>query len=248
MASPVHATKAGASLSEAHELMLKHGISSLPVLNGFELVGVISRSDLLRVGRRNAGVTGKAPLLTLPERTVEHEMTRVVVTVPIDTPSSEAARAMVKDHIHRVYVTRKGALAGVFSTRDVMLLIRDDKANAPISELMSTPIFKIQADDPISLATERLETAHVSGLLVVEDDWPVGIFTQIEALESRDLPRETPVDEVLNPALVCLPQDTRVHRAARQATSMRVRRVVAVKYREAVGILTGLDFAHFAAR
>ncbi len=247
MVSSVHAIEPGASLADAHERLIEHNISSLPVLANGELVGVITRSDLLRIGRRHAGTHGLAKLLTLPTRSVGDEMTRDVVAVSPDTSAAVAAKTMTKKHIHRVYVTRDGQLAGVFSTRDLMVLIRDNKANVPISDLMTKPIMKVRADEPISLATERLEKAHISGLLVVEDDWPVGIFTQVEALESRDVARDTSVDEVMNPALVCLPHDTRIHRAAGQAITMRLRRVVAVKYREAVGILSGLNFARFVA-
>ena len=248
MVSPVHTALANATLTEARDQLLQHNISSLPVLDGGELVGVLSRSDLLRVGRRHAGARGRAALLTLPNRPVVEHMTQNVITVPVETPASEAARLMVQHGIHRVFTTRAGELAGVFSTRDIMVSVRDKKAKAPICESASTPIFTVKAEEPISLATERLEKARISGLLVVEDGWPVGVFTQAEALQSRDLERNTPVDEIMNPALVCLPEDTRMHRAAGHAIAMRVRRVVAVKQREAVGILTGLDFARFAAQ
>lgn len=36
------------SIEQASELMLKHGIGSLPVLNNAELVGIITWKDLLR--------------------------------------------------------------------------------------------------------------------------------------------------------------------------------------------------------
>jgi hypothetical protein len=46
----------------------------------------------------------------------------------------------------------------------------------------------------------RLEKAHVIGRVVVEDDWPVGLFTQREALDARDRERNTPVEEVMSAA------------------------------------------------
>jgi predicted transcriptional regulator len=83
--------------------------------------------------------------------------------------------------------------------------------------------------------------------VVVDDDWPVGVFTQVEALECRDLARGTAVEEVMNPGMVCMPESTKIFRAAQQAIAMRVRRIIAVKKREMVGIIGGLDFAGFAA-
>lgn len=247
VSSPVHVIRPDARLADAHARLAHVGVSSLPVVHGDELIGVISRGDLLRVGRRQAGTSQSAALLTLPDQSVADIMTTDVVTVSIDATVASAAAAMCRAGIHRVFAMNGSALAAVFSTRDVMLAIRDARAGAPISEAMSSPIFTIGASEPISTATERLEKARVTGLLVVEADWPVGLFSQVEALESRWLPRNTPVDEVMTPALVCLPKHTRMHRAAGQGNALRVRRVVAVDKREAVGILTGLDFARFAA-
>jgi predicted transcriptional regulator len=112
---------------------------------------------------------------------------------------------------------------------------------------MSKPLFSVKAQQPISVAVERLEQARVTGLVVLEDDWPVGLFTQVEAMESRDLPRDTRIDEVLDPSLLCLPSTTKVHRAAAQAQRMAVRRIIPCQDREAVGIVTGFDFAKLIA-
>jgi CBS domain-containing protein len=97
------------------------------------------------------------------------------------------------------------------------------------------------------MAAERLEKARVTGLVVVDGDWPVGIFTQVEALESRELPRQTPVEEALNPAVLVLDEHTPVFRAAAQAAAMEARRVVVTSDGTPVGIVTGLDFAGIVA-
>jgi len=52
---------------------------------------------------------------------------------------------------------------------------------------------------------------------------------------------------VLDPSLLCLPATTKVHRAAAQAQSMAVRRIIPCRDREAVGIVTGFDFAELIA-
>jgi CBS domain-containing protein len=112
---------------------------------------------------------------------------------------------------------------------------------------MSSPAFTVRASEPISLATDRLEKAHISGLIVVDGEWPVGFFSQREALAARDLPRSTPVEEGMTSAMLALEADTPLHRAAAQAAELRVRRVIAVRSRNIEGILSGLDFARSAA-
>jgi CBS domain-containing protein len=155
---------------------------------------------------------------------------------------------MVGRRIHRVYVRAHGDIVGVISTRDVMLAIRDVRLNKPIDAFMSSPVFTVRASEPISLAAERLEKAHVSGLIAVDEHgWPVGVFAQEEALASRERPRETPVEDAMSPAVLVMPPRTALHRAAAQAAITRVRRIVAVDGADIRGILTGLDFARAAA-
>ena len=92
-----------------------------------------------------------------------------------------------------------------------------------------------------------MDRAHVSGLVVVDDGWPVGLFTQREALHVKDLPRDTPVEAAMSSALLCLSPNVRVFRAAQQAATLGVRRIIAVDDSKPVGILSGLDFARVAA-
>lgn len=233
-----------APLEEAHDLMSRRGISSLPVTNGDgSLMGIVTRTDLLRVAGREAGLRPDADALVLPDRPVSEEMTRDVRTTTRDTPLEKAAAEMVRHRVHRLVVCDEEAPVGILSTRDLMLALEEKQANHPVSDWMSSPVFTIRAEEPLGMAVERLEKARVSGLVVVEDGWPVGMFAQPEALEARDLPRSTAVGDVMNPRILTLSPDTRMHRAAAQAAATRVRRVVVQKGDRLVGILSGLDFA-----
>jgi predicted transcriptional regulator len=224
-------------------------ISSLAVVNDTNgLAGVISMTDLIRVGRIQAGSRPDSALLTLPNQQIHEVMSREVVTVGPKDPISLASRRMLEGHIHRVYVMDQGKLIGVLTTRDLALAIRDKRVRQSIEEWMSTPVFTVRADEPVSVATERLVKAHVTGLVVLEDDWPIGLFTQREALRSMDHRRETHVDQVMSSAMLVLNQKTPLHRAAGQVAALHVRRVVAIDdHRRVSGILTGADFARVTA-
>ncbi len=247
MSSPVITISPSSSLESARDLLHKNKISALAVVENNDFLGVISRSDLLSIARRDAGVGVGAKNLTFPDKPVSEIMTRGVAAVPSTNSVGSSAAHMVKAGHHRVFLSEDGQLAGVLSTKDVMVAIRDKRVSLPISEFMSSPLFTVRANEPISLATERLENAHVSGLVVVDDEWPVGLFAQVDALAAEKLPRDTLVEEAMNTAFVCMPHDTPMHRAAAQAVSLRARRVIAVKKRDSVGILTGIDFARCAA-
>jgi len=246
MSTPVISIAPEGSLDEAHRLMREHNISSVAVIEEEELLGVLTRTDLLRVGRREAGLLRDASLLTFPQRTVRELMTPDVLCVDEEATISGAARELIEHRVHRLFVKRGGVPVGVVSTRDIMVALRVSRVKAPISEFMSTPLFTVRAEEPVGMATDRLEKAHVHGVVVLEGEWPIGVFTQVEALMAKDEPRDTPVEEVMSPAMLCLPPDTMVHRAAAQAAATRARRVIAVENRTPTGILTGSDFARAA--
>jgi CBS domain-containing protein len=105
----------------------------------------------------------------------------------------------------------------------------------------------VDASEAIGQATDLLLGARVHGLVVCEDDWPVGIYTQREALEAAALDRHRPVEEAMSCAMLCLPPRTPIHRAATLALETRARRLLAVSNRALRGIASGLDIARLIA-
>jgi CBS domain-containing protein len=249
MTTPALTIAATASLSAAYAALRERRVSCLAVTaEDGRGIGVLSRTDLLRVGRVEARVHGAPTLLALPDAQVGTVMHRNIIAVAPDAPLAAAARAMVSERVHRVFVMDGPSLVGVLSTKDVLLAIRDKRVGTPLVEAMSKPAFTIPVTAPLSLAADRLQKARVTGLCVVDDEqWPVGTFTQHEALSARDLPGDTHVEAVMSYAMLCL--DTRVplFRAAAQAHATRARRVLVVEDRKVQGVITGLDFARAAS-
>lgn len=231
------------TLERAYQVATAEGVSSVPVQDGDRFVGIVSLTDLLRVGIREAGSTAQAKVLTFPARAVAEEMTPRVETITPETSLADAARVIREKTIHRLFVTQDGKLVGVLSTTDLMRAIAEKKVNHPVGEYMSSPVFTIRDHEPLGEAVERLDHGHASGLVVVEDGWPVGIFSKVQALEARDQPRSLAVGEVMSSKILTLPPTTSLYRAAAQASALGVRRVVIHDGDEVLGILSGSDFA-----
>ena len=128
------------------------------------------------------------------------------------------------------------------STKDLMRAVMDAKIQTPISAMMTVPVVTVESSSLLSDAVATLSRARISGVAVMENGVPVGIFTQ-EALAARDRPGQSPVDESMSQALLCLPVTTPMFRAAGFTISTRARRVLAIDHHHVQGILTGLDFA-----
>ena len=117
--------KATASLTEAAELLDRHRISGLPVVDpGGSLVGVVSQSDLIRA-RSTEYLWSNWPGLA-----VRHLMTSPAVTVTRSTPLAIAATRMDRRHIHRLVV------------------VADDDETLPIGILSMTDLVHAIASAP----------------------------------------------------------------------------------------------------
>ncbi|MDQ3365822.1 MAG: CBS domain-containing protein [Myxococcota bacterium] len=248
MTHAVEAVSSDAPLAAIVHLLQSRRISSVPVVDDAGVpIGVISRTDLIKLGIHQVALRGTTPALPLPSRTARQLMTPAPRVIGSDRPLREAARTLVQNAIHRLFVVDDGRLTGVLSTLDLAAAVRDSNLVTPISAWMATPVVTVELHQPIAAAIHLLDRLHVSAVVVVEDGWPVGMFSQLEALLARDLRRDTPIESVMDTAMICLPETIRTCRAADHAARLDVRRVIAIRAREVVGILSGLDFARIAA-
>lgn len=234
-------------IEEIAAVMHGRGVSGIPVIDNGELVGVVTRTDLIQLGVLQGGRRWTTPAMALPKRRAADIMSGPPRVITPTTPLRIAAKIMSDHAIHRLFVLEANqGLAGVISTRDIAEAVRDARVETPLSAVMTSPIVTLDVRAPLGAAIELLARVPITGVIVTEECRPIGVFTQLDALASRDLPRSTPIDTTFDAAVICLPDDTRLHRAAAHACQLDVRRVVACRDREAVGVVSGLDFARVA--
>lgn len=117
MRQPVIAAQPHHSVSDVRQLMAKHEISALPVLNTEgEPVGMVTATDLL--DDHADGVPVKA-IMSEPVYTVAR----------YDGPHI-AARVMRNHHIHHVVVTEGKKAVGIVSAYDLLRLVEDHRFTA----------------------------------------------------------------------------------------------------------------------
>jgi CBS domain-containing protein len=133
--------RANAPLSEAAELLDRHRISGLPVVDGGgTLVGVVSQTDIVRA-RSTEYLWANWPGLA-----VRHLMTSPAVTVHRSTPLAVAAARMERDHIHRLVVVAdddETLPIGILSMTDLVHAI----ATAPRPAVRSLAVAVEQGHD-----------------------------------------------------------------------------------------------------
>ena len=228
------------ALAEVERRLAAHHISALPVVDERDvLAGVVSRFDLIHHARQRPDH---------PDATCADVMTRQPITVAPGASLGEAATRMLEHRIHRVFVVDGERLVGVLTTTDLVRAASESTLTGTVDTIMSAPVVTVGVELPLAQAVEQLDRDHVSGLVVTENDWPVGVFAQEDALAAAGQPPSTPLGSVFDPSLVCVPRETAITSAAALAVRTGVRRIVVSHQRDFVGVVTGLDFARAVAR
>jgi CBS domain-containing protein len=138
-------------LPELEAELLRSGISGCPVVDNNQLVGVVSRSDVVRqlCNERNIAEhvsdfhfdethfyeQKMSSLKDIADRVgerieglkVKDVMVRNPFTTRLDQPLADLAKRFVDHKIHRMPVTDKGTLVGIVTTTDLVRLIANKR-------------------------------------------------------------------------------------------------------------------------
>lgn len=118
---------------------------------------------------------------------VKEAMNRGVITVNPEIKPLEAFEKMYKEGVRRLFVLdSEGNPKGVISYSDLIGVLgslrptNNNIAALKISDIMTEDVITIDSDNAIEDAANLMVRADVSGLLVLEDNKPVGVITKTD--------------------------------------------------------------------
>ena len=151
----VHTVPPEMTLPDLEEHFARHRVSGFPVVDGGQLVGVVSRSDIVQrlfIEHYTASTTSdfyqdasgfhEVPLKTfeaiasrigqsIESLCVKDVMAPDPIKVSLDRPVVEVAQLLLEKRIHRVPVVEQEVLVGIISTLDLARLIVDGQLKPP---------------------------------------------------------------------------------------------------------------------
>jgi CBS domain-containing protein len=101
-------------LQKIQALIIESGFTAFPVIKKKQLIGIISRRDLISTKRVRSAIARHA------HTTIEDVMTREVVTITPDEPVKYAAELLVKHDVSRLPVLNGDALVGIVDRHDIL--------------------------------------------------------------------------------------------------------------------------------
>ncbi|MGF7184690.1 tRNA nucleotidyltransferase (CCA-adding enzyme) [Desulfitispora alkaliphila] len=130
MSSPVKTVAPDTKIEDVAKILLRYGHTGLPVVEGEDIVGIISRRDV-----------DKASHHGLSHAPVKGFMSKEVRTIGPRATIEEVQNMMIEYNVGRLPVCQTGKLVGIISRSDVLSYIHGENVKgAPSSALLTAPI------------------------------------------------------------------------------------------------------------
>jgi CBS domain-containing protein len=176
-------------LPDAAEKIISTGFRAIPVAKGKALVGILSRSDLVRAlveTRALEGVIARDfmtpnPIAVAEDDTVEH-------AIQIMRSLGERTVPVVDKHRHLKGVVGMKDIADLFALPKVREQYRErkgreERAVLEVRSVMRDPPITVGPDADVHRAAELLAKNHISSIIVTERDEPAGIITTQDLMQ-----------------------------------------------------------------
>jgi CBS domain-containing protein len=174
MSSPVYVVSTVENVSRVRNLMLKHRISRLPVMEKSFLAGIITKKDIGYRLRQSEPIWRRRPIDSIP---VSVLMTPDPVTVSSDATIEQVAVLMIESDISGIPVVDSNEIAGIVTKSDLMRSARIGSLSVQVEDVMEDVITVSRyhsLDHVIDLMRERNDKVVV----VNNDGTLAGIITE----------------------------------------------------------------------
>lgn len=176
MQSPVYVIEKEEPVQRARNLMLKHYISRLLVMDGDKLAGIVTKHDISHRLSQAAPEWRRRPISKVPIRLV---MTDRPITIYPGATVEQAAEIMAENGIDGLPVERdEGEIVGIITSRDLLSYFVKKMPDSKVGDLMAQGVVTVHRHHTIDHILDEMVENGVDRVVVCEDNaTPVGVIT-----------------------------------------------------------------------
>lgn len=159
------------SRDEVLGLLRDKKISGVPVMKNGELIGIVTRSNLLKNPEED-----QLALL----------MTRTPVTITQNKSIVDAAKLLIAQDISRLPVLNKnGKMTGLVTISDIVDSIATLNITEPIKNYLSNEVVSVWDKTPLSVVARIMELSNVKAVPILDSDLElVGIISESDIISA----------------------------------------------------------------
>lgn len=177
MSSPVYVINVDEPVSHARNLMLRHRISTLLVLNEGKMVGIVTKSDITNRLAQAEPLWRRRPIDQIPIKLL---MTESVISIYPEASISQAAALMLENGVHNIPVEKNG-IVGIVTITDIVRHIAEntEEIKTKIPKLMTEEIISVHRHHTINHVVDEMNKNEIERVIVKDDAGkPVGIISR----------------------------------------------------------------------
>lgn len=165
-------------------ILKRTGISGVPVTKDGELVGIITRKDMLRKAE---------------ETQLSLLMTSNPVTIGPDATIFEAASIMKNRNFRRLPVVENGQLVGIISIADLIGAISRMKIKDAIKDKYTSHTFALWEETPLSLVGRIMEISGFDAIPILNTEYKLtGIISERDLIRHAKIEDSVEVNDLSN--------------------------------------------------
>jgi CBS domain-containing protein len=167
MSSPVYVMNADEPVSHARNLMLRHRISTLLVLNEDKMVGIVTKSDISNRLAQAEPLWRRRPIDQIPIKLL---MTESVISIYPEASISQAAALMLENGVHNIPVEKNG-IVGIVTITDIVRHIAEntEEIKTKIPKLMTEEIISVHRHHTINHVVDEMNKNEIERVIVKDD-------------------------------------------------------------------------------
>ncbi len=176
MSSPVYVVSPDENVARARNLMLRHKIGKLVIVDGKKPIGIVTKKDISRRLDQAEPQWRRRPIDLIPIRKV---MTESLITIFPDATPAQLAELMSENNISGLpVVNNKNEVIGIITKWDLIKYFSELDLDLKVKDLKIEPALTVHRHHTISHILYELDENSTDRAVVFEDnDKPVGIIT-----------------------------------------------------------------------
>ncbi|AKB23481.1 Inosine-5'-monophosphate dehydrogenase [Methanosarcina sp. MTP4] len=177
MSSPVYVIESDEPVSHARNLMLRHKISTLLVLNEGKMVGIVTKSDISNRLAQAEPLWRRRPIDQIP---IKLMMTESVITIYPEASISQAAALMLENGVHDIPVV-KNDVVGIVTRTDIVRQVArtEENLDTKVSRLMTEDVVSVHKHHTINHVLDEMNKNEIERVIVKNDlGKPAGIISR----------------------------------------------------------------------
>ena len=197
MSAPVFVVSPDENVARARNLMLRHKIGRLVIVEDNKPIGMVTKKDIVKRLNQAEPQWRRRPIDDIPVRKV---MTESFITIFPDATVKQLAELMTENNIGGLpVVNNKDEVIGIATKWDLIKYFSKLDLDMKVKDLQIDPALTVHRHHTISHIIHELQANSTDRAIVLEDnDMPVGIITNsnLTFTEMRDKKGGLPQKEI----------------------------------------------------